>query len=101
MALVIKCNNIPRQMVYGYDLPDKIKKDFDHVEDLDSADFFKYKNQYYYLGDFLSITAFNGNELIEEAGFDGYTVDSAFNGLLCKLDPNDSDNIIIGQWFDH
>ena len=36
-------NNKPRQLIYGYELTDKQKQDFDYITDIDSHDFVKYK----------------------------------------------------------
>ncbi len=47
----IVTNNVPRHIIYGCDLPEKVKKDFDWVdpEDFDCADFIQYNGRYYAL----------------------------------------------------
>lgn len=49
----IKTNNQPRKMLYGYQLTDEQKSDFDYVEDIDASDFVKYKGVIYSMGDFM------------------------------------------------
>ena len=48
-------NNKPRQLIYGYELTDKQKQDFDYIDDIDSHDFVKYKNNIYDLSEFMRV----------------------------------------------
>ena len=49
----VKTNNQPRDIVYGYELPDAVLSEFDYLEGdaLLCAEFVKYKGQWYHLGD--------------------------------------------------
>ena len=94
MNLEIITNHQPRPIVYGYELSEKEKKDFDYLEsdDLEYNAFFKYKGQVYDLGEFMRI---NDNEDLE--GWDGYSGDSYFSGTLVKL--IDEENVIVGRYY--
>ena len=84
-------NNKPRQLIYGYELTDKQKQDFDYIEDIDSHDFVKYKNNIYDLSEFMRI---ENNSSLKD--WHGYSSDSYFSGTLIKY--IDSDTVIMG-WY--
>jgi hypothetical protein len=100
MTVIIKTSNVPRQTIYGYELPENIKKDFDHIEDLSWSDFILYKGNYYHTNDFISTYAFNGDGSFHGQKWDGYTVDSAFNGIVVRRCEDDQDCWVVGSWFD-
>ena len=85
-------NNKPRQLIYGYELSDKQKQDFDYIEDIDSHDFVKYKNNIYDLSEFMRI---ENNESLKD--WEGYSSDSFFSGTLVKY--IDSDTVIMGWYY--
>ena len=87
----IMTNNKPRQLIYGYELTDKQKQDFDYIEDIDSHDFVKYKNNIYDLSEFMRV---ENNDSLKD--WQGYSSDSYFSGTLVKY--IDNDNVIMG-WF--
>ena len=84
-------NNKPRQLIYGYELSDKQKQDFDYIEDIDSHDFVKYKNNIYDLSEFMRI---ENNDSLKD--WHGYSSDSYFSGTLVKY--ADDDSVIMG-WY--
>ena len=88
----IMTNNKPRQLIYGYELTDKQKQDFDYIGDIESHDFVKYKNNIYDLSEFMIIE--NNDNL---KGWDGYSSDSYFSGTLIKY--IDDDTVIIGCYY--
>lgn len=103
-------NNVPRPIIYGYELSEKERKEFDFLNfdenklDHDNAlfdQFFRYKEQVYYLGDFLSIGARMRNQQPPNDDpfweWDGYASDSYFSGLVIKC-PND-EQVIVGTYF--
>lgn len=90
--LQIVTNNHINTFLYGYELPDKVKPDFNYLEDIDSCNFIKYKNIYYDLSEFMRIE--NNSDL---AGWDGYSSDSFFSGVLIKL--IDSDTYKIATYY--
>lgn len=80
-------NNHDVPIIYGYQLSDKWKKEFDYYdneEELDGATFFKYKGWIFDLCEFIAI---RGNHPFEECPikFDGYKSDTFFSGVLIKL----------------
>ena len=88
----IMTNNKPRQLIYGYELTDKQKQDFDYIEDINSHDFVKYKNNIYDLSEFMRI---ENNDSLKD--WDGYSSDSYFSGTLVKY--IDSDTVIMGWYY--
>ena len=88
----IMTNNKPRQLIYGYELTDKQKQDFDYIEDIDSHDFVKYKNNIYDLSEFMRI---ENNDSLKD--WHGYSSDSYFSGTLVKY--TDEDTVIMGWYY--
>lgn len=86
-------NNKPRQLVYGYQLSDKQKQDFDYIDDIDSHNFVIYKNNVYDLSEFMRVE--NNDKL---NGWDGYSSDSFFSGTLIKY-TDDMESVIMGWYY--
>jgi hypothetical protein len=87
-------NNIPRQLIYGYELTEEEKKDFDYLgEDIDGHDFFRYKGNVYDPDEFMRIE--NNSEL---KNWDGYSSDTYFSGVLIKY-TQDNESVIVGRYF--
>ena len=82
-------NNVPRNMIYGYELTDKQKQDFDYLEDIDSHDFVKYKGMVFDVSEFM---------ITELEGWDGVSGGSYFHGYLIKI--VDSDTVIMGAYYE-
>ena len=82
-------NNVPRNMIYGYELTDKQKQDFDYIDDIDSHDFVKYKGMVFDVSEFM---------ITELEGWDGVSGQSYFNGYLIKI--VDSDTVIMGAYYE-
>ena len=85
-------NNKPRQLIYGYELTDKQKQDFDYIDDIDSHDFVKYKNNIYDLSGFMRIESIDSLK-----DWHGYVSDSYFSGTLVKY--TDDDSVIMGWYY--
>ena len=102
MTLTIKTNNIPRETYQIFQLDEKeqqqVRKQFDYYneEELQEQNFFKYKNHWYCLSDFLRLE--NSEEL---KGWDGYISDSYFSGVVVKfVDDFMSDySVIVGRYY--
>lgn len=107
----IRTNHASRPLVYGWELRDKERKEFDYMEkeDLDSHRFFRFKCQVYALGEF---TALSNNKLVVPGpwvqyvpsdsplfGWHGIKSESAFSAVLVKHCPMDSDRVVVGQVF--
>lgn len=85
-------NNIPRQLIYGYELSDKEKSNFDYLDDIDSHNFIKYKGFIYDVNEFMS--TYNMDSLKD---WDGYSSDSYFSGVLIKI--IDSDYVLMARYY--
>lgn len=103
--ITIRTNNVPRWTIDHWDLTEKEAKEFDYLEP-DEGLFFRYKGNVYDLGEFFRITPPGSKrnhptECQEPAfqGWDGYQSDSFFHGLLVKFVDNDTDKIIVGEYF--
>ena len=104
-TIEIRSNYHARPLIYGYELMEKEKKEFDYLEDIDGGIFFRFKNQLYDIGDIIRI---DENSPFPDF-WHGYTSDSFFSGILVRLcnesDANRlslscaSDYIIVGQYF--
>lgn len=86
----ITTNNVPRQLIYGYELSETEKKEFDYLtdEELESHSFVRYLGEVYDPGEFMRY---------EEAGWDGCLGETFFSGILIKF-VND-DEVIMGRFF--
>ena len=90
--LQIVTNNVPRQMLSGYELTDSEKEDFDYIDDIDCADFVRFKGRLYDVNDFMVCRSPE-----HLPGWDGYHGDSYFSGVLIRL--VDSDAVIMGTYY--
>ena len=107
----IRTNNASRALVYGWELRDKERKEFDYFnkEDLDSHRFFRFKTQVYALGEFVRISTVarvasnDWSHRVEPdsplAAWDGIKTESAFSAVVVKYCPMDEDRVVIGQVF--
>ena len=87
-------NNKPRPIIYGFELTDKQKIDFDYLgENINENRFFKYKGHIYDISQFMRTP-----DNLKLLSFDGYMSDSYFSGILIKL-CEDSDYIIVARYY--
>lgn len=81
----IKTNNHWNNFLYGYELPEKIKPEFDYIdsEEFDCHNFLKYKGNYYDLGEFMN----NGNlpDFHPFRSWDGHHSYSFSAGILIRV----------------
>lgn len=68
-----------------HDLPAKFKKYYDYLSEEEQCDsvFFKYRGWWYNLNDFMNLR-YNCSPIPEFKGWDGYTNDTYFSGVLVK-----------------
>ena len=85
-------NNQPRQLIYGYELTDKEKSNFDYLDDIDNHNFVKYKGFIYDVSEFMS--TYNMESLKD---WDGYSSDSYFSGVLINI--IDSDYVLMARYY--
>lgn len=72
-----------RNFLYGYELTEAEKADFDYVEDLDSSNFIRYRGRVYSLDDFMRVEP--GMLTMHGKNWHGYNSDSFFSGTLVEL----------------
>ena len=75
-------NHQPRLMLYGSELTEKERAEFDYMDDIEEGKFFRYKGRVYDLGEFLII---DDNAPEKMRVWDGYSSDSYFSGVLIKV----------------
>lgn len=86
--LRIVTNNIPRDILYWYDLTEKERREFDYLdteERQSDATFFRYRGATYDLGEFMRIDV-NAPESMKQ--WHGYSSDSYFSGVLVRYVEN-------------
>ena len=90
----IKTNNVPRSVLYGYELPKEQRKEFDWLsdEEFNEAGFVKHKGSYYALSEFMRCD----NAAYPLSNWQGYYSDSYFSGILIKY--RDCDSVVVGQY---
>ena len=94
-------NNHAVPIIYGFELSDKEKKDFDYLdeEELENQMFFRYKGQVYDFGEFMRV---EGNNCPFEGcpiKFHGYHADSFFSGILVSYIEHDDENIRVYTYY--
>lgn len=91
-------NNVPRLLLYGYELSDKEREEFDYISDEDmlGRGFVRYKGELYDLGDMMRVPP--GSDL-ECQGWQAYDAESAFSATVLKYCDDDSDRVICGRAF--
>lgn len=107
--MTIKTNNVPRGLLYWFDLTPKEQKEFDHDEREDSC-YFRFKGWVYCMDNFLclhnKVHMPSGQEIFP--GWDGYESDSFFSGIVIRYprmeqyrgEPEpDVERVIVGTYF--
>lgn len=95
----IRTNNIPREIINGWELSDEERKEFDYLDwekvldGEDSTQFFRFKGQLYDISQFSFC-----RPIAEFKEWDGYFSESAFSGVLVKY-VNEGDQVVIAQYF--
>jgi hypothetical protein len=87
MSVKIITNNVPRDIIDAWDLTRAEREEFDFVDwdaveaGNDNPEFFRYKGNLHYLGDFMRWDGCENEELLK---WDGYSSDTYFSGLLVR-----------------
>lgn len=91
-------NNVPRHLIYGYELTDMERAEFDYYSDDDivNASFVRYKGQLYDVGEFMR---WNGVQDSPLAKWDGYMSDSYFSGTLVRFADSSCESVIMARYF--
>ena len=97
MSVKVITNNVPRPIVYGYELTEKERKEFDYLsnDDLESNSFVRYKGWLYCLSDFLRI---NDTGQLFTDNWHGYNPDSFFSGTVLRYTDNSCEYVIMGTY---
>lgn len=98
----ITTNNVPRPVIYGYELTTKEQREFDYLGfsngtaesecDGDCRTFFRYKGNVYDLGECLRV---EGSDTLYK-GWDGYFGESYFSAVVVKYCDN-FESVIVGR----
>lgn len=97
---MIRTNNVPRPVIYGYELTDKERAEFDYIDwlgdDSEGAtrQFFRYKGALYDLGDCMRVEPMNSLC----TGWHGYYGESYFSAVVVRY-VDDWERVIVGQAF--
>lgn len=86
MALKVTTNNVPRLMLDFSELSEAERAQFDYIGEDGEGAFIRYRGWTYDLGEFL-----RGPSDVGLAGWDGYSSDSFFSGVVVKFCPDDSE----------
>ena len=92
-------NNQYRNLIYGYELTESEKSEFDYIFDIDSHNFIRYKGEIYDVYEFMPTPHDEParQELNELAMWDGYQSDSYFSGIVIKYS-DDLEQVKIGTY---
>jgi hypothetical protein len=104
MALTIKTNRIPRDVLRWHDLTPKERAEFDYLdteERQDEASFMRYRNWTYDLGEFMRCPADSSPapDSLGFSGWDGYHSDSYFSGILIRYPDSDCEQVIAATYY--
>jgi len=91
----IQTNNVPRHIIYGWELSEKERQEFDYLDDIDSSEFFRYKGQLYDLGEFMRI---DQNMLLNSPALDnwqGIHTDSFFSAIVVRYIEGE-ESVVVG-----
>lgn len=91
--LHVKTNNVPREIIHGFELTETERAEFDYIDDMDSASFVRYKGALYDLGDLMRVPP--GSEL-EKRGWHGYADGSAWHCTVFRYADDDCETVICG-----
>jgi hypothetical protein len=83
-----------KQFIYGYELTEKERKEFDWMdeEEIDTSNFFRYRKNVYSVNEFMRIP-----KGMFPKKWDGYLSDSFFSGILIRLS-NDGEEYQAGLY---
>ena len=106
--VTITTNNVPRDLLSGFDLTDKERVEFDYIEDMgDTIDrFFRYRGNVYDMHEFVRIELASKRTnpyclgVYEEdsplLAWDGYQSDSMFSGIVVRYCEDCSARVVVG-----
>jgi hypothetical protein len=103
--ITIITNSVPREILEGWEIPADVRVQFAYVDwdavdrGDDSASFFRYKGEWYDLGDIPAVYPVrNLSHGSPFAGWDGVASDSFFSGILVRY-CDDHESIVVGRYY--
>jgi hypothetical protein len=99
---MIRTNNVPRPVIYGYELSEKERAELDYLDWSNEMEggfcstFVRYKDWVYDLGDCMVIVDHQLPADSELKGWNGYWGESYFSAVLIKF-CEDPDYVVMGQ----
>lgn len=93
--VTIRTNNVPRNLLDWSELTNKEQAEFDYIDEPEYATqrFFRYRGWAYDVQEFMST-----HDMGTLKGWDGYSSDSYFSGVLIKL-VCDCEQVIVGSYY--
>lgn len=105
MTLTVHTNNVTRDVIYGHELTEKERAEFDYLDwsqpdgDGWTHSFVRYNGQLYDLSEFMRTSELLSPEM---QNWDGYMSDSYFSGTLIRYaredDRLDPERVVVG-WY--
>lgn len=92
MEVKIRTNNKPRDILYWHEISQKARDWYSSLlSSPEDSSFFVYKGETYLLCDFMRVTS------PELKGWDGYSSDSFFSGVLVRF-VQDGERVVVGMY---
>jgi len=99
--IAIHTNNVPRPVLYGYELTVAERAELDYLsdEEISERNFARYRGNIHDIGDFVTTSPgpWNFGLPSEFEGWDGYQSDSFFSGILVRY-VDDNEAVVMG-WY--
>lgn len=97
--MIITTNNVARELITFFDLPDNLKGEFDYLDEIGKSEyrFFLYKGRAYDTGDMMRViphTLPAGSIIL---GWDGYVSETYFSGIVVRF-TDDYSRVIVGSY---
>jgi hypothetical protein len=100
MSFIIRTNNVPRHVVYGYELTAKERAEFDYLseDELMERSFVRYRGWTYDLGDVESVRSahFPVDHPLER--YHGFVSDSFFSGVAFRYSGSDFESVVCATY---
>jgi len=85
-------NNVPRDIIYGYELTDAEREEFDYLDDIEMGQFFRYRGELYDIGEFMG---WDNPDSPTRQGWQGYYAESYFSAIVIRY-CDEYERVIVG-----